>query len=340
MARLIIHAPNIHHGGGAVLLKELMLCRDSAFFILDERMEIPAEVNINRILRVKGSVTGRLMAEIYLVRNIQPSDIVLCFGNLPPLFKLPGRVMVFLHNRYLLDRMISFSNFSWKVQLRLWIEKLWLGARRMNADIYFVQTQSMEHLAKQKLNLPVEHFAFAPNNLFDASLCSSQLSNSSYDFLYVASGEPHKNHAVLIEAWKILAKEGLYPSLALTLSQKDEEKLISKRELSENPHICNLGLLIHEEVLSCYKKVRALVYPSVFESFGLPLIEAQKLGLPIIASELDYVRDLVTPVESFDPSSPISLARAVKRFLLKKQSFEEVHDAAAFLARVKKGLSE
>jgi glycosyltransferase involved in cell wall biosynthesis len=51
------------------------------------------------------------------------------------------------------------------------------------------------------------------------------------------------------------------------------------------------------------------------ESFGLPLIEARQAGLPILASELDYVRDVVDPEQTFDPDSPMSIARAVKRFL-------------------------
>lgn len=41
----------------------------------------------------------------------------------------------------------------------------------------------------------------------------------------------------------------------------------------------------------------------------------ESAGLPIVAAELDYVRDVVTPMQTFDPTSPVSIARAVKRFL-------------------------
>ena len=58
-----------------------------------------------------------------------------------------------------------------------------------------------------------------------------------------------------------------------------------------------------------------MIFPSTSESFGLPLIEATHAGLPILASELDYVRDVCSPVQTFDPTSPVSIARAVKRFL-------------------------
>jgi len=67
--------------------------------------------------------------------------------------------------------------------------------------------------------------------------------------------------------------------------------------------------------LDLYKHSTALIYPSLFESYGLPLIEAGQYNLPVLASELDYVRDILDPVETFDPKSAKSIARSVKRFL-------------------------
>ena len=77
--------------------------------------------------------------------------------------------------------------------------------------------------------------------------------------------------------------------------------------------------LNRQDLLGYFTKVSALIYPSVFEAYGLPLIEAQKINLPIIASELDYVRDLIDPNESFAPHSPRSISRSVKRFLAIKE---------------------
>ena len=51
------------------------------------------------------------------------------------------------------------------------------------------------------------------------------------------------------------------------------------------------------------------------KSFILQLFEAVEHQLIILASELDYVRDNIDPIQSFDPNSTISISRAVKRFL-------------------------
>ena len=74
-------------------------------------------------------------------------------------------------------------------------------------------------------------------------------------------------------------------------------------------------MVTFEEINDLYSVSRALIFPSLNESFGLPLLEAQYLGIPIIASELDYVREVVDPIETFNPQSANSIATAVKRFI-------------------------
>ena len=74
-------------------------------------------------------------------------------------------------------------------------------------------------------------------------------------------------------------------------------------------------------MLKLYNNSQALVYPSKKESFGLPLIEAQKLGLSIVSSELDY-KDIIDPDQTFDPNSEMSIKRAIKKALehIRKQN--------------------
>jgi glycosyltransferase involved in cell wall biosynthesis len=147
---------------------------------------------------------------------------------------------------------------------------------------------------------------------------SNEVCVHKYDFIYVASGELHKNHHTLIEAWKILSYESLFPTLALTINGKvfsgltqHLDSMIKKFNLK----IINLGMVNSSDITVILKSSTALIYPSKIESFGMPLIEAQILNIPVIASELDYVRDVIVPNETFDPNSPLSIARAVKRFL-------------------------
>ena len=87
-------------------------------------------------------------------------------------------------------------------------------------------------------------------------------------------------------------------------------------------------------MLKLYNNSQALVYPSKKESFGLPLIEAQKLGLSIVSSELDYVRDIIDPDQTFDPNSEMSIKRAIKRHLNISENKTKVLDPQSFLKKI------
>lgn len=119
----------------------------------------------------------------------------------------------------------------------------------------------------------------------------------------------------------------------------EEKLLISK--VNELQHaglrITNLGELPRETVLSKYNECRALIYPSLRESFGLPLVEASRLGVPILASELDYVYDVCTPVMTFNPMSFRTMSRAIKRFLGVVELATEISSPDSFLDYVISG---
>jgi len=59
----------------------------------------------------------------------------------------------------------------------------------------------------------------------------------------------------------------------------------------------------------------ALLFPSRMETFGLPMLEARALRVPVLAAERDFVRDVCEPAQTFDPASPVSIASAVRRFV-------------------------
>ena len=145
---------------------------------------------------------------------------------------------------------------------------------------------------------------------------------------------PPNNHRLLIEAWCQLAREGYFPSLWLTLDEKINADLclwINQKKTQAGLRIENLGGRSHDEIKRLYTQAKALIYPSTFESFGIPLIEARQAGLAVLASELDFVRDVLDPEEVFDPQSSVSIARAVKRFMGWDEKALPLLDATAFL---------
>jgi len=339
--KFFIHATNIHQGGGRSLLESILNVIPisiKSILSLDSRMPFPEGMEkVVQVRRVPPSILHRFVAELRLAYDVASEDVVLCFGNLPPLFRLRGYSLVFVQNRYLVDD-LKLGEFSFKTRLRLNLERLWLSSRMANVDEFLVQTPSMKSLleARTKGRIPVRVLPFVANH--DGYLRKWQSPEikieKDFNFLYVASGEPHKNHRQLIAAWCLLANEGIFPSLKLTLERRNFTELCSWLDETVEQHclkVENLGTLPHDQITSLYDRVDALIYPSTFESFGLPLIEARQAGLPVLASELDYVRDVLDPEQSFDPTSAVSIARAVKRFLGLEEKPLPLRDAAGFI---------
>lgn len=338
--RLLIHAPNIHTGGGLVLLQAVLAAMDSRlrWGQLDMRtrgfLSQSAEI---QACYVRRSLMSRLMAEWRLRRTCLDSDVVLCFNSLPPLLPLRGEVIVFVQNRLLIEHG-SLADYPLVVRVRIWMERVWGRLLQCRCSRYIVQTPSMAVSLRRWLrhDVPISIVPFAPLEP-PVQRSRQDAVNLRFDFVYVASGEAHKNHINLIEAWRLIAEAGYRPSLALTLDPdvypmlcRNIEHVAAKYDLS----ISNLGWLSNEAVDALYQAAAAIIYPSSSESFGLPLVEAAQHGLPILASECDYVRDVVEPVETFNPNSPTSIARAVRRFLGVPEGTVRIVTATEFLKEV------
>ena len=343
MAKLILYAPNVHIGGGKTLLIPLLLalkgidCR----VILDYRLENYIS-DKNLLVRVRPTFWSRYKAEVILKNNCQKGDVVLCFHSLPPIFKNNAKVIVYFHNKHLIGSLRLVFKENLRVIFRLILERCLARFFYKNVDEYIVQTDTMKNNLDFYYSKNMSIVSIFPYTDVKSYFNIKRVDNADLDFIYVSEGPKHKNHLVLLKAWVLLAKEGLFPKLTLTLSNDYKEIIDQINQLSKkhNIKIENLGYIDSKNVLSLYSRAKALIYPSFMESFGLPLIEARLIGLPILASELDFVRDVCSPIETFDPASDVSVARAVKRFLKISKNEMKAYDAVDFSKYILKKLEK
>ena len=334
---LILYAPNIHQGGGRVLLLPVIEClkrRSDVLFILDERLFQPdAWPALQKLFKVSPTVGSRLRLEWKLRLWVSEKSKILCMGNLPPLLAKQGEQIVFVQNRYLIDD-VSLAHFPWRVRVRLIMERKWLQMHLRHVRRFVVQTPTMASLLEAHLNRKATILPFADVGEV-ASVSSSEQYN--FDYIYVASGEPHKNHRLLISAWIELARNGYFPSLCLTLDRGRFSKLCDWIDQQVGFYHLNISLLgeyPHKELLELCRQSRALIYPSTFESFGLPLIEGAKMRMPVLAAQASYVSDVIRPTAQFDPRSVHALAEAVKQFSFQPAQLSvELLTAEMFLAK-------
>ena len=114
---------------------------------------------------------------------------------------------------------------------------------------------------------------------------------------YPAAFWPHKNQEILIESLKQLEKK--FPDLHLVLTGMEKKREIRERitrainrlGLKEKVHI--LGFVSASELAYIYSKAEILVYPSSFEGFGIPIVEAFNYKVPVIAANNTSINEIV-----------------------------------------------
>ena len=141
---------------------------------------------------------------------------------------------------------------------------------------------------------------------------------ASYAF-YPANMWPHKNHHMLILALHRLRNVyGITLPLVLTGDDMGQWKRLEEIacHFQFREHVHYLGYVAAEELPSLYAGATLLVFPSLYEGFGLPLLEAMTLGCPVAAANLTSIPEVVGDAALlFDPRNPDSIAEAIYRIV-------------------------
>ena len=135
--------------------------------------------------------------------------------------------------------------------------------------------------------------------------------------LYAGNVKPHKNLERLIEAFGIVRREGL-DALKLVLIGDDISKYAVLRRavhrLQLHKHVRFLGYLPEETLAVMYRLARVFVFPSLYEGFGLPPLEAMASGTPVITSNASSLPEVVGDAAILvDPYDPDAIAGAIRR---------------------------
>ena len=139
--------------------------------------------------------------------------------------------------------------------------------------------------------------------------------------LSVSSIQPRKNLIRLIEAYSCLRglrPEGKLPQLVLVGKRGwlDNETFRAAQRHSANNDIAFTGYVAERDLPALYSGATCFIYPSFFEGFGLPVLEAMQCGVPVIAGNRTSIPEVVGEAGLlFDPFDTNSLVQALTRML-------------------------
>jgi glycosyltransferase involved in cell wall biosynthesis len=137
--------------------------------------------------------------------------------------------------------------------------------------------------------------------------------------LFVGTFEPRKNIKTLVLAFDYLKKKFDLPHRLVLIGKKGwgyESILKCIENSAYKKDIYHLNYLADELVAQFYQHAEVFVYPSFYEGFGLPVLEAMNLGTPVITSNVSSLPEVVDSAAiTINPQDFIELAEAIFKVL-------------------------
>lgn len=259
--------------------------------------------------RPVGRRQGHFWEQIDLPRAARGGTLV-NLGNTAPLLSGAGQIVV-IHDAGVFDTPYSYS---WK--FRLWYKSLQHALVRRGARIAtvseFSRTRIATRLGIDPARIAViyegaDHILRVPAD--EAVLRRCGLERGRFA-LVVGSRAAHKNLAALDDVVQALAERGM----AVAMTGGANRAVF--QDTAQAPAIRALGRASDAELRALYENAVCLLFPSRYEGFGLPPVEAMICGCPVIATRGGAVEEICGEDALYaDLSDPSSLVAAMTRLL-------------------------
>jgi glycosyltransferase involved in cell wall biosynthesis len=187
------------------------------------------------------------------------------------------------------------------------------GAKYSNAartcDVVMVNSRFTGDDVAQTLAVPTERIHVAYPGVDEGFIPAGARADLGRPYmLTVATLEPRKNLATLLDAYRRLDSD-LALAVAGAAGWGDQPSL-------DEPGVLRLGYTPHEQLPDLYRGASVFVYPSLFEGFGMPVVEAMACGVPcVVSSHASLDEACGEAAVRADPRDPDALARAIERAL-------------------------
>lgn len=200
---------------------------------------------------------------------------------------------------------------------RLLVRSAAKRAKHIFATSEFTKQDIVDTLKVSPEKITVTYQAPFKNSEFRIRNSESLLQKFNLDtpyVLYVGNAYPHKNLEQLIDAWKIIEEE--HPEYTLVLAGKDSSFYERVRQHAKDRQCNNViftGYVSDEELQALYTNAHLYVFPSLYEGFGLPPLEAMTHGVPVVSSNASCMPEVLgSAALYFDPQSKEDMARVLR----------------------------
>jgi glycosyltransferase involved in cell wall biosynthesis len=223
-----------------------------------------------------------------------------------------------------------------------WLYRHVLARALAGSDLIVTVSEAMR---SEIMNFrPGVRVAVVPNGLDDdrpsvAGDCGPTLERLGLPrqfLLAVGHLEPRKNYPALVDAVHLLSASGIQLPLVIVGNDSGAGEQIRSRiaEHGLQSRVLMLSGLSDAELSLLYRVAEAFVFPSRYEGFGIPLLEAMQAGTPVVASDIPVFREVLADAGAwFDPGSAASIASVIAEVLGDESRKERMRNAGRKRAR-------
>jgi len=146
--------------------------------------------------------------------------------------------------------------------------------------------------------------------------------------LYVGNFKPHKNVTCLIDAFAKLPQDLKNLYQLVLCGKKDKYRILLEREIGNlrlSGKVVFIDMIAEEDLPALYSGATIFVFPSLYEGFGLPPLEAMACGTPVVCSNATSLPEVVGDSGVLvDPERPEALANAIESLLSDRSLLESL----------------
>lgn len=267
---------------------------------------VPKSVQLSDRFNMKhiGSLSNAILWEQYSLPsyvNGQPYSVLINFCNSAPL--LAKNQIVTIHDLAFEQRGVHWFSNAFKKWYRFLIPRIVKSAQFIFTVSEFSKQEIISHYKVNK-----EKIRVIQNGLNTYIHAASRQIDGDY-ILLVGGNNPRKNAISIIAQIEAIKKLG-YKLVILN----SENAVFNSSEKTIHPSIIYLNHASSEQYYSLIKYAKALVYPSLYEGFGIPILESLCLQTPVICSDLLVFKESFEDLPIyFDTSKPPDFINALEK---------------------------
>lgn len=313
---LVIDARMINDSGIGVYIRNLipLLVIKYRVILVGNTKLIKRIINNSNIKVINFNAKIYSLKEQLLAFKIPKCDLYWSPHINIPFFKIKAKkVIITIHD---VNHLVFENNFS--ILKKKYSKMLYINARNKSDHIITVSKFSKDEIIRELLvdenNISVIYNG-VDQKFFNLEVNLDKIEEKY--FLFVGNVKPHKNIMSLLKVYDKLPDKIKNEYKLIILGQKDgfitnDSEVLDFINYGLNENVTFTGFIDQKDIYRIYKNAALLIFPSLYEGFGLPLLEAMASRIKIICSEIPSLKEIgQDSVNYFNPRSEIDLMNKI-----------------------------